>query len=1160
MKEEFNLHDPSEFLYLNSTETVIDGVDDMREFKKTIKSMDSIGFSSNDRKEIFRVVAGILHLGNIQFLEGNSKDRAEIVENDALKWASLCLGVQPNQLKHALLARTLNTEEKVVTFQTAVQARFNRDALAKGIYERLFLWIVQKINSVIKPKTKKMVTKIGILDLYGFEIYPSDNSLEQLNINFVNEKLQQHTLKLLQQEKDEYVKEGIFNMDLFTILSKELKKDFLSDFDTINDCISCIEDKPLGIYSLLDEEDYLNVSGDERYLAKLKENLKKSNSFEPARFKSTTFSLKHFAAKVDYNVTDWVKKNKDTLFKDLIDAMCKSSSDLVQELFKPLDDFYSGRESKRRLQETIVKQFKRDVNKLMNKKLKGKIHFIYCIKPNYEKKALKFDKKLITNQVKCLGLSSISIFKQHGFFFKMDYPKFFAKYKALSPKTWPSSSADFDIEELKSKIRSILAETKIEGNNYAFGKTEIFLKTPLDVATLIDRFEQIQEAVAVLIQRKYREVIHKRVRRKSEKIKGQLTSVHERIYSDYGEHNVVQITNGKSISRLLVISKTNICFLEPNTYELVFNFPLSIIYRLCMSRFSDGIFIICMRNFGDIILDVENKQHLYQDIESSFHKLMSSLLDSYKPISIEFHSIFYVNPSVLVLEDNEMKQKAEYEIFSNSLPRNSNGDYQHQINLENNEEPPMNENGYTVQFLKDYTIAAMKIERRPNNEGLIIYVKPNEDVYSGKKKRRQGSFDRYFVGDSLRWKEKLGEDRDILFSDLVDKYHKSFKKSERYLIITERSVYLEHKFLKKRRRIPLRKIYKISVSPFTDHYFFIHVKGESDVLLESIKKTEIISILTNTVKSTLPRVFEIDITNTVTQVTKNPTLVRQVIFEEVSSPKSCKVEYTKASEPIKVYIHNEDVVDEFAKTILDVYGGKKSRRICSLKSADEIEDAIFMREVLMSDNTTPLFVAEVEFVNPYSLSSVRKNMSISNSTIFLLGKKGSDGLRIEIEEITSIKCSSQCDDLFVMFCGDSAYLFNSELKTKIIETLRAANSKIQILVEPKLIIPFKDLFVWDGEMSGSSSESLPSLIERPVEVEEPMTPPSTPSTHFLESPLVKKKGTNGYLIIVVLVDRNISEPKIMCNNEQANAKLTIRINDQDPAFPFYPLFSKSKKV
>ncbi|EFC43817.1 myosin, partial [Naegleria gruberi] len=478
MKEEFNLHDPSEFLYLNSTETVIDGVDDMREFKKTIKSMDSIGFSSNDRKEIFRVVAGILHLGNIQFLEGNSKDRAEIVENDALKWASLCLGVQPNQLKHALLARTLNTEEKVVTFQTAVQARFNRDALAKGIYERLFLWIVQKINSVIKPKTKKMVTKIGILDLYGFEIYPSDNSLEQLNINFVNEKLQQHTLKLLQQEKDEYVKEGIFNMDLFTILSKELKKDFLSDFDTINDCISCIEDKPLGIYSLLDEEDYLNVSGDERYLAKLKENLKKSNSFEPARFKSTTFSLKHFAAKVDYNVTDWVKKNKDTLFKDLIDAMCKSSSDLVQELFKPLDDFYSGRESKRRLQETIVKQFKRDVNKLMNKKLKGKIHFIYCIKPNYEKKALKFDKKLITNQVKCLGLSSISIFKQHGFFFKMDYPKFFAKYKALSPKTWPSSSADFDIEELKSKIRSILAETKIESNNYAFGKTEIFLKTP----------------------------------------------------------------------------------------------------------------------------------------------------------------------------------------------------------------------------------------------------------------------------------------------------------------------------------------------------------------------------------------------------------------------------------------------------------------------------------------------------------------------------------------------------------------------------------------------------------------------------------------------------------------------------------------------------------
>lgn len=1168
--------------------------------------MDSVGITHKERKEVFRLVAGILHLGNIQIIESSSehKERADILDNDeALKWASFCFRIEPKALKKSLLSRTLNAGERYVRKdQTVNEAIYNRDALAKGVYERLFLWIIKKINKAIKPKSKENTTSISILDLYGFEIYPTDNSLEQLNINYVNEKLQQQILKELQQEKEDYVMEGITSFDPFTesnitggqtsqallsklkngllniTLTRDVKKDVTSsspldhspfqlDYISINDCISTIEDHPIGIYSLLDEEDFLIGSGsDERYLFKLLTNLKgKSKSFEPSRFKGLTFSLKHFAAKVEYNVTDWVQKNKDTLFKDLIEVMSSSTSFLLREIF-PEDELTNKESEFRRLQETIVKQFKRDVNTLMNKKLKGKHHYIYCIKPNDEQKPFKFDRDLVLHQVKYLGLSSISHIKQHGFFFKMKYDKFIHKYKCLSPVTWPLWSNS----DIKKGCHIILSELNIDLNNCAFGRTQIFLKTPLEMSILNDKLEQIHEAVAILLQRRYREIVYKKKRRKEEIIKSQLRGLNHSIDKSIGsmvffEHHVNQIINGTRQSRLLVLSASHLCFLDADEYEMKFSFPISCIYRLCMSRYNDGILIICMKYFGDIILDVENKQKVYQEIYSTFTSLMARSIDVF------IDSSFTLEPSIFLLESNELIQKEEYQRIMKEF--NSSMDLVH-LNHQLSSTTTFQRKPFTVQFLKDFTISTIKIERV--NQGMIVYVKPNEDIFGGKKQRRHGSFYRQFVGDSLLMKhtdfmkDKIehGEDRDVLFSDEVSKYDKTFKKRNRLMIITERSVYLMHtnffaqsygNYFSKTRRIPLRRIYKISVSPFSDNFFFVHVRGESDVALESVKKTEIISTLSSISKSTLSRTFEVEVTSKIYQTTKNPSITRLITIEQVQSPPTRRIEYKKPD--VKIFIHQEEVFEEYSKSIMDVYCGKKSRRVMSLDLKDEPTedqgDLLIVNEIISKDDT-PNFLTEVELINPFSLSSSKKKMAITSSTIYLFGKKNidQDNLSISIQDIEAIYCSCFCDDIFVVYCrnrsnqGDMnhsviAYIFNSDHKTKIIQVLKEqANPAIELIIHSKIVIPYRYIFARSDAFKSSQSDDMfeQALSQTPsiesldtsensntatsmtamMECASPETPNNILNHRIIEETLLPRKDGNGTLTITFEIDRTLS--------------------------------------
>jgi myosin I len=263
LKSGLNLGNPKQFAYLSQTDPTIKGVNDKQDFRHTCEALAEAGILVTEQMEIFRVIAGVLHLGNLRFAE-NKKDNAEravITTRDVLKNVCLALSVEEAALEEALLNRKIKvatgstTGEITVMAQNPEQAAKNRDALAKDIYERLFNWIIKrvlffiflklKINAAVK-KPDEAKFAIGILDIYGFEIYQGkENTMEQLNINFVNEKIQQLVAKWLQKEQEEYVEEGV------TIPDSTIK------IKSSTECIKLLEGKPIGVYSLLDEESLL---------------------------------------------------------------------------------------------------------------------------------------------------------------------------------------------------------------------------------------------------------------------------------------------------------------------------------------------------------------------------------------------------------------------------------------------------------------------------------------------------------------------------------------------------------------------------------------------------------------------------------------------------------------------------------------------------------------------------------------------------------------------------------------------------------------------------------------------------------------------------------------------------------------------------------------
>ncbi|XP_035686559.1 myosin-6-like [Branchiostoma floridae] len=462
-------HGAKEFKFLAIGETTIPTMDDMEEMKLTDEAYDVLGFTQEEKFNVYRLTAGIMHFGNMKFKQRPREEQAECDGTEASEKTAHLFGVPSSELQKGLLKPRVKVGNEYVTKgQNSDQCTYAVGALAKAIYNRLFFWQIKRLNKTLMSPLQRSYF-IGVLDIAGFEIFDF-NTFEQLCINFTNEKLQQffnHHMFVLEQE--EYKKEGI-------------EWEFIDFGMDLEACIALIE-KPLGILSILEEECMFPKATDKSFMSKLYDNhLGKSPNFQkpkPSKSKyEAHFALAHYAGTVPYNVNNWLEKNKDPINETVVQCFQKSNMPLMVLLFEDFTTAESagkgggGKKSKKSSAfQTVSSVHRESLNKLMTTLKNTFPHFVRCIIPNEKKAAGVIDSVLVMHQLTCNGvLEGIRICRK-GFPNRTPYAEFKQRYQILAPAV--STSA---FMEAKEAARIILESINLEKARYAIGHTKVFFK------------------------------------------------------------------------------------------------------------------------------------------------------------------------------------------------------------------------------------------------------------------------------------------------------------------------------------------------------------------------------------------------------------------------------------------------------------------------------------------------------------------------------------------------------------------------------------------------------------------------------------------------------------------------------------------------------------
>ncbi|XP_064160619.1 myosin-7-like isoform X2 [Anguilla rostrata] len=467
---------PYDYHFCSQGVTTVENLDDGEELLATDHAMDILGFSADEKYGCYKMVGAIMHFGNMKFKQKQREEQAEADGTESADKASYLMGLSSADLIKGLLhPRVKVGNEYVVKGQNVEQVYYAVGALAKATYDRMFKWMVGRINKTLYTSLPRQYF-IGVLDIAGFEIFDL-NSFEQLCINFTNEKLQQffnHHMFILEQE--EYKREGIE----WTFI------DFGLDLQA---CIDLIE-KPMGILSILEEECMFPKASDMSFKAKMYDNhIGKSANFQKPRPDKKRkyeahFELVHYAGVVPYNICGWLDKNKDPLNETVVTCFQKSSSKLLASLYEnyvgaeSVADPKPGAKEKRKKAasfQTVSQLHKENLNKLMTNLRCTQPHFVRCIIPNETKTPGIMDPFLVLHQLRCNGvLEGIRICRK-GFPNRILYADFKQRYRILNPQAIP----DDKFVDSRKAAEKLLGSLDIDHNQYKFGHTKVFFKAGL---------------------------------------------------------------------------------------------------------------------------------------------------------------------------------------------------------------------------------------------------------------------------------------------------------------------------------------------------------------------------------------------------------------------------------------------------------------------------------------------------------------------------------------------------------------------------------------------------------------------------------------------------------------------------------------------------------
>ncbi|XP_039087549.1 myosin-2 isoform X1 [Hyaena hyaena] len=465
---------PYDYPYVSQGEISVASIDDQEELMATDSAIDILGFTNEEKVSIYKLTGAVMHYGNLKFKQKQREEQAEPDGTEVADKAAYLQSLNSADLLKALCYPRVKVGNEYVTKgQTVEQVTNAVGALAKAIYDKMFLWMVTRINQQLDTNQPRQYF-IGVLDIAGFEIFDF-NSLEQLCINFTNEKLQQffnHHMFVLEQE--EYKKEGIewtfidFGMDLAA-------------------CIELIE-KPMGIFSILEEECMFPKATDTSFKNKLYEqHLGKSANFQKPKVvkgkAEAHFSLIHYAGTVDYNITGWLDKNKDPLNETVVGLYQKSAMKTLALLFaggqsaeaEASGGHKKGGKKKGSSFQTVSALFRENLNKLMTNLRSTHPHFVRCIIPNETKTPGAMEHELVLHQLRCNGvLEGIRICRK-GFPSRILYADFKQRYKVLNASAIPEGQ----FIDSKKASEKLLASIDIDHTQYKFGHTKVFFKAGL---------------------------------------------------------------------------------------------------------------------------------------------------------------------------------------------------------------------------------------------------------------------------------------------------------------------------------------------------------------------------------------------------------------------------------------------------------------------------------------------------------------------------------------------------------------------------------------------------------------------------------------------------------------------------------------------------------
>ncbi|XP_051022389.1 myosin-IIIb [Acomys russatus] len=467
-----------------------------RQFEAIQHCFRIIGFTDKEVHSVYRILAGILNIGNIEFAaicSQHQTDKSEVPNVEALKNAACVLCISSEELQEALTSHCVVTRgETIVRANTVDRAADVRDAMSKALYGRLFSWIVNRINTLLQPDKNTCSAgdrmSVGILDIFGFEDFQR-NSFEQLCINIANEQVQyyfnQHVFAL---EQMEYKSEGI--------------EAILVQYEDNRPLLDMFLQKPLGLLALLDEESRFPQATDQTLVDKFEDNLRCKFFWRPKGV-DLCFGIQHYAGPVSYDASGFLEKNRDTLPADVIVVLRTSENKLLQQLFSiPLTKtgnlaqtraritassrslpphFSAGKAKVDTLQvirhpeettnmkrQTMASYFRYSLMDLLSKMVVGQPHFVRCIKPNDERKALQFSRDRVLAQLRSTGILETVSIRRQGYSHRILFEEFVKRYYYLAFRAHQTPPAN------KESCVAILEKSRLD--HWVLGKTKVFLK------------------------------------------------------------------------------------------------------------------------------------------------------------------------------------------------------------------------------------------------------------------------------------------------------------------------------------------------------------------------------------------------------------------------------------------------------------------------------------------------------------------------------------------------------------------------------------------------------------------------------------------------------------------------------------------------------------